>query len=190
MKETWKDIKDYKGLYKVSSCSRILGIKYNRILKQRLKRGYSNICLCKNGIKREYRVHRILAIAFISNPDNKPYINHKNGIRDDNRLENIEWCTNSENQLHSYQKLGRVHPRPTLGKTGVLCKNSKSLYQLDLNGMLIKIWGSTADVTRELGFNNISLACTRGVIRHGYKWEYFKSGRSFILSPLVNIDSY
>lgn len=174
--EIWLPVIGFETYYIVSNYGRIKRVFQTtypiHILRQNINRGYCNVCLCVKNTKHTKRVHRLMGFAFLKTVKDKPYINHKNGIRDDNRLHNIEWCNNSENQKHSFEKLGRIHHRPNLGMTGNLCKNSKPLYQLDLNGAMIRTWDSTADITRELGFNNISLACTQGVVRHGFKWRY------------------
>lgn len=178
-KEIWKDIAGYEGLYQVSNLGGIKSLPRNStrggILKPLIHRGYSSVELCKNNIKKRFRVHRLEAFAFLPNPKNKPYINHKNGIRNDNRLENIEWCTNSENQLHSYRELGRINHRPCLGKTGALCKNSRPVNQYDLRGNFIKTWPGQSEAARQLGLyqTNISHAC-KGNYKScgGYKWKY------------------
>jgi len=102
MKEVWKDIKNFEGHYQISNLGRIKSIKSNLIMKQNLKRnGYLNIKLCKNNKEYYLSVHRIVAENFINNPDNKPQVNHINKIKSDNRLENLEWVTISENMIHS-----------------------------------------------------------------------------------------
>lgn len=71
---------------------------------QRDKDGYLSVSLnLEEGGKKKYRVHRVVALAFIPNPENKPEVNHKNSIRDDNRVENLEWSTRSENEKHAYR---------------------------------------------------------------------------------------
>jgi hypothetical protein len=177
--EIWKDVVGYEGLYLVSDLGNMKslprGFTKGKILKPMLQRGYANICLCKNGIIKRVRIHRIQAIAFIPNPENKPYINHKNGVRNDNRIENIEWCTNSENQKHSFDVLGRKPAYGMLGKTGSLCKNSKPVNQYDIDGNFIKTWPAQSEAARELGLyqTNIWHAC-KGHYKScgGFKWAY------------------
>lgn len=99
--EKWLDIVGYEGEYRVSSLGRILSIKNNKIMKlQRKSNGYLTIKLTKNGISKYYLVHRLVAQNFLENTDKKPQVNHKNRIKDDNRLSNLEWVTESENSKH------------------------------------------------------------------------------------------
>jgi hypothetical protein len=88
-----------------------------KILKPyKTKRGYERVCLSKNNVKKYFSVHRIVALAFIEKVDGKNHINHINGIKDDNKAENLEWCTARENELHSYRVLGKKPTRYWLGK--------------------------------------------------------------------------
>lgn len=111
MEEIWKDIKGYEGLYKISNYGRVESLPKNRygskksiILKPFLdKDGYLNIGLCKNNVVTKHKVHRLVAQVFINNCHNKPQVNHKNGIKDDNRVTNLEWVTNGENQKHAWK---------------------------------------------------------------------------------------
>jgi hypothetical protein len=106
--EIWKDIKDCEGLYQVSDLGRVKSIRKNKILKPWLNHaGYKMVCLYIKTIKKHSLVHRLVAQTFILNPENKPTVNHKNGIRNDSRLKNLEWCTHSENARHSYRELNR-----------------------------------------------------------------------------------
>ena len=102
--EIWKDIKGYDVHYQISNFGRVKSFKSNKILKSKIgSSGYLQIVLCKNCTRKNQLIHRLIALYFIPNPDNKPCTNHKNGIKTDNRLENLEWATYSENTIHSFK---------------------------------------------------------------------------------------
>lgn len=113
-KEIWKEVDGYNGIYFVSNLGRIKSVdhyinsrwgcvlKKGRFLKFRKSiKGYIQVSFSLKGKRFNTGVHRVIARAFIPNPLNKPQINHINGIKDDNRLVNLEWCTNRENQIHA-----------------------------------------------------------------------------------------
>ncbi len=141
MIETWMDIQGYKGLYTVSSLGRIrsLGRTITRkngspmtfpvkILRQRpTPQGYQIVHLYKSGTRRAHSVHRLVAILFVSNWDQKEQVNHIDGDKLNNRAENLEWVTSSENQKHAFDSgllknpimKGEVNPRSKLTADGI-----------------------------------------------------------------------
>ena len=123
-----EDVPDYEGLYQISNLGNVkslkrevydkFGKKYNkkeRILKPGLSTGYFTINLCKNGVSKNYMIHKLVIESFIPNPENKPCVNHINGIKTDNRLENLEWVTYSENTKHAF-KIGLQIPSKRVGE--------------------------------------------------------------------------
>ena len=96
--EEWRPVVGYEGLYEVSSLGRIKIIRTNKLMKlYKNNKGYYIVSLSRTGVKKKFLVSRLVALAFIPNPDNKPYVDHINTIPTDNRVENLHWVTQSEN---------------------------------------------------------------------------------------------
>jgi len=121
MEEIWKDVVGYEGYYKVSNMGNVKSIdryvkhsitglptkRKGKTLKANINHGYQEINLSKLGVIKDAKISRLVAIAFIPNPENKATVNHKNGIRNDDRVENLEWNTQQENNIHAYKVLKR-----------------------------------------------------------------------------------
>ena len=214
MQEEWKDIQGYEGIYQVSNLGRIKGLRkrnnaYNNYYKkefimkqQKTSKGYMRIQLNNDFIKRKtFAVHRLVSKAFIPNPDNLPQVNHINGIKNDNRVCNLEWCSSKENQIHAINtglkktKLGKYIPRKpklaeeerkkiqieTLNKyrnIGVqksIINNSKKIAQYDDKGRILKTWDSIRGMCRETGYSRsgiIKVCKGKNKSAYGYIWRY------------------
>ena len=191
MKEIWKDIKGYKGKYQVSNIGRVKRLSRRMKTERWIKKvgrnttkekilssikksiGYTQVNLGKKGKMRVYLIHRLVGEAFIPNPENKSQINHKDGNKSNNRIDNLEWVTPRENDLHSYRVLG--HTGWTKGRFGRKHPTSKPVLQKTLDGRLIRKWECALDAVREGGFDsgNISHCCRGEHKQHkGFIWEY------------------
>lgn len=168
MKEIWKTIEERKT-YEISNYGNVrkkLLNSYNYLKPIIDKDGYLKVCLCENQ-QRLYRfIHRIVAQSFIENSKNKPTINHKDGNKKNNHIDNLEWSTYSENNLHAL----RIGLR--------IMKNnrcSKKVAQYDMNMNLIKIYPSANEAKRQTNFSqgHISEVCRGEKSQHkNYIWKY------------------
>lgn len=147
--ETWKDISGYDGIYQVSDFGRVRSVKKNRIMNQCKKsNGYLHLALSKNGEVKYFHVHRLVAMAFLPEVPGKGHVNHKDGIKDNNDVSNLEWCNRSENMQHAYDM--RLQPvryamnsaARKLTENQVLC-----IINLRKNGELIKNIAAQYNVT-------------------------------------------
>ncbi len=188
--EIWKDVVGYDSLYKVSNFGRVRGVgkqatdktpfwqikllKKDKINSQsKNKWGYLGVTLYKDGIGQRFQVHRLMMIAFIPNPENKPQVNHKDGVKDNNTLENLEWNTRSENQKHAF-RIGLKKPSKTFGLKNELNANSVPIIQKTLEGQFVQRFPSIKEAHRFLGKPaNIGAALSGKQTQScGYKWEY------------------
>jgi len=162
MNEIWKDIKDYEGLYKISNKGNVKSLDRIILYKNGKRRffesqqislvnthGYSTVSLNKNGNGKRFYLHRLLALSYLPLVKGKNDINHINGIKDDNRLENIEWCTQSENVQHAYDN--------------DLNKNAREIYLTNVAGLKYA-FPNLKNASLWLGKNKayVSLMVTKG----------------------------
>ena len=174
--EEWRDIAEYKGIYQISSFGRVRSLdrqtahrSYTAYKKGTLLKpckdadGYRILRLCKKTAKM-YKVHRLVAFAFVLNPDPAlyKYINHKDNCPSNNRMENLEWCTLKQNAKHRDDQ-GRQGKHPS----------QRKILQCRLDGSAIRIWDGVRIAERALGIYNIS-ATANGIQNSsgGYRWKY------------------
>ena len=171
MQEIWKTINDFEG-YIISNFGNLISLKNSQtkyLTKRINKKGYVEYKLTRNGKSSYYKAHRLVAKTFIPNPENKPQVNHIDGNKQNNHVDNLEWCTNSENQLHAYRN---VLKRPTRGH---LRHNARPINQYDLYGNFIQTWSCIKYASDNLNIHrsNIILCC-QGIYKstHGFIFKY------------------
>ena len=178
--EIWKDIPDYNGLYQASNLGNIKSLKREHyvpstnkkiwILKEKIlkpglsKDGYKCVVLTKNNVRKTYKVHKLIMLTFTKTQKYRTYINHKDGNKLNNNVENLEWCTNSENIKHAYNN-----------NLIDITKKYKKINQYDLEGNFIKQWNSMKEAGEKLNIcrQDISMCC-RGLRKKAYNfvWRY------------------
>ena len=181
MEEEWKDIKGFKGLYQISSKGRIRSFINNhwhiretpKILKPyKLSKGYLGISLSKaSGNDKTFKVHRLVAEAFIPNPDNLPQVNHIDEDKENNCIENLEWCTCQYNLLYGTARQRIFDTLERMGKSKIT-----PIEQYDEQGNLIKVWNNAQRAANSVnGWNSVILKrCNTNNIKpyKGYIWKF------------------
>jgi hypothetical protein len=172
-------IKDFPNYYITDTGDVYSRTKKNHGRIKKLKiyqtaKGYINTFLYKHNKRYNKNVHRLVAEAFIPNPENKPQVNHKNGIKDDNRVENLEWVSASENQIHSFVILHRKPSRAWLGKCGKNSAHYKIVQQIKDNKIIAEFCG-TLEAERKTKIERsgiIKCANKKRKSAGGYQWAY------------------
>lgn len=181
--EIWKDIENYEGLYQVSNLGRVRSLERDvyysngaihhlkeKILVKRIeKNGYQIVSLYKNGKRKDMTIHRLVALAFISNPEDKPQVNHIDEVKTNNVVENLEWCSAQENVNHGTRTARAVQNRRSykLGNH----PNAKPVFCEELN----KKFDSIRRAEEELGVNiNCIVSACKGKQKTagGFHWKY------------------
>ena len=166
-REIWKDMEGYEGLYQVSNLGRVKRLKgkyisTQRILKLRVgTRGYLYVQLCKKGQRKYYTIHRLVAQAFLPNPENKPQVNHIDEDKTNNIISNLEWVTAKENNHHGTR----------------IERTSHKIKAIDIANGEYNIYCSIRDCSRKLGLSQGNICqCLKGKLRQtgGYTFEYAK----------------
>lgn len=174
--EIWKDVSNHKNI-QVSNMGKIRNTHYNGSIEENIKeykpnrdgKGYLFVRTIINGEKVNLKVHRLVAQAFIPNPNNLPQVNHKNGIKVDNRVENLEWCTNQENIIHAIKNNLRIK------KFGKESPNHREIVQFDKQGNFIKNWDTITEAAKALNLsvtninNNLK---KRSKTAGGFIWKH------------------
>lgn len=171
MEEEWKDIANFEGLYQVSNLGRVKSLPkvgsggHNGITlsQSKDKDGYLLVYLYANRKKVACKVHRLVAKAFIPNPNNFPQVNHKDEVKDNNCFTNLEWCSPSYNNSYGEGNINRA--------------NSKRvpILQLDMNDNIVREFNSAKEAESTLRFNSSNITnCCKGKYKsmYGYKWKY------------------
>lgn len=165
MIEIWKPIKDFEGFYEVSNIGRVKNIRRNKVLVAgKDKDGYPQVLLCKNGERKCRKIHRLVAIAFIDNPNQYNCINHKDEIKSNNCVDNLEWCTIKYNNTYGTSQSRSAE------------KRSIPVAQI-LNNEIIAIYKSAIEANKITGINysKIRMCCRNERNKAGgYEWKNIK----------------
>lgn len=175
--EIWKKVDGYDK-YLISNYGRIKNLDYKRSHKEmlmssgKIKNGYLVIVLSKNATRKTFLLHRLVANAFIPNPQNLPQVNHIDGDKTNNCVANLEWVTRKENVKHSFEKLGRISS--TKGKEGGLSPAAKAVVQYYKRKRVAE-YGSIKEASFRTGIDEVSISYScRGIVKlaGGYRWKF------------------
>ena len=156
-----KDVVGYEGLYAVTSCGKVWSYKRKKFLTPwTVRGGYLQVKLLKDNENKMYYVHRLVAMAYIPNPENLPEINHKDENKTNNCLQNLEWCDAKYNSNY-----GTRNDR-------LASSNKKPILQYTLDGEFIREWPSATDVGKEISSTICHCLKGRQKSAYGYIWKY------------------
>lgn len=186
MEEEWRDVVGYDGKYSVSNNGVVLSnyrFNFGRKIENKIflkpqinpQGYYMNVLYNGNPPHKHHTVHRLVATAFIPNPNNLPCINHLDGNKINNAVDNLEWCSYSRNNKHAYD-IG-LKTASNTEKFGSNSRWSKVVYQLTIDGTFIREWDSLATVEKETGFWKSQICQCANFEKHflssnGYRWIY------------------
>lgn len=199
MSEIWKDIPGFEGLYQVSNLGRVKSLPrgkqwpyrrtHNNIRKPRVKNGYYQVNLSKENKVKWLSVHRLVALAFIPNPDNLPCINHRDENRLNNSIENLEWCSYAYNANYGTARQRQIESMKRNDPLNIRAQKSletrarnnmpnarRKVVQMDSSGCVMRVFNSIADAGRQ-GYDRASITyCCQGKRKTtgGYKWKYYE----------------
>ena len=153
--EIWRAVPNFEGIYEVSNYGNVKTLRKNKIMSFSInKKGYCSISLSKDKIETNHNIHRLVAKAFILNIENKLQVNHINGIKSDNRVENLEWCTPKENIKHAWdnglsKSNFKIYRKPFNKKTKTVFFYLNSKIVIDLNTGVF--YDSISEASKTLG---------------------------------------
>jgi len=186
--EIWKDIAGYEGLYQVSNYGRVKSFYGSgKIIERDSDYGsYPSIALCKNGIHKSRRLHRIVAEAFIPRPMGYSEVNHKDMNRANNSVENLEWVTKKENVRHAISNKPEIIAAMNHYNTDV---RPRPIAQISLDGTIVCVWKNCKEASRITGicYKNIYQVASKDEYRPGktrsqaggFKWEFLEKGAEY-----------
>ena len=193
MQEIWKDIPGFENKYQVSNIGNVRSLSYlghpgkiHIIKQQHTYDGYCRVPLMRDGKKHCVTTHILVAKTFIPNPYNKQQVNHKDGNKNNNCVDNLEWVTPKENIEHSI-KTGLRHPELRNYPKGGEHYASKPVYQYDLSGKLAQKWNSISDAARHFSCKPSTIInCSKGRLKSckGYMWRVFENDAPKTIHPL------
>ena len=186
--ETWKDIEEFEGYYQISNYGNVRGLtrfdgireRKGQAIKPNLKpNGYLQVGLRKNGKRKWHTLHRLVAIHFIDNPENKSQVNHIDGNKQNNRFSNLEWVSSKENLLHAHDngliKMPKGEHHVNYGVCGEQSRSSKKVVRYNKSTGETKIYNAII-LAKDDGFDvtSISKCCNKKLKTHkGYEWYFF-----------------
>ena len=189
MQEIWKDVSGYEGLYMVSNLGRVMslhcatkksGVPDRRIMKNVMSSSkYYHVGLSKNGVKTMCSIHVLVAEAFIPNPENKPSVNHIDGNKLNNSVDNLEWASFKENQQHAIRTGLRDPHKPRKAKRGNAQNSINGILQYSPDGDFVKLWQTQKEAADSVGFSQADISkCVTGRRKMcaGFVWKKHSGG--------------